>query len=191
MSDTIKSDGQVGFVLAKRLGLKINKLEGHDLAGPCIACSSSDAFRLHRETGVAHCYSCGGKWSPLQVAECVLGDREQAKALSVELGICRPASDATAKPENGLPPDPISAIAKRKAILPDSDSLVAYGARAISPFEIQLPAYGPNGRECTTFQLSSKGGKGLFAKGKLAGLFFMENASGCHSEARLGTSSKA
>jgi len=93
--------------------------------GPCIACKSGDAFRLHVQTGVAQCYSCGGKWSPFQVAEAVTGDREQAKNLLVEIGLFNP---------------------------------------------------GPDGNRCTTFSMSTKVGtqsnKGLFAKGKPAGMFF-------------------
>lgn len=41
---------------------------------------------------------------------------------------------------------------------------------------IRLPCYGPDGKQCTTFsmstQASTKANKGLFAKGKPAGLFF-------------------
>jgi hypothetical protein len=58
----------IGIDLANRLGLRLRP-EGHDLAGACIACKSSDAFRVHQQTGVAHCFSCQGKWSPFQVAE--------------------------------------------------------------------------------------------------------------------------
>ncbi|MGD9712684.1 MAG: hypothetical protein AB7V46_11520, partial [Thermomicrobiales bacterium] len=61
---THEPNGELGVALAARLGLKIDKREGHDLAGPCIACKSSDAFRLHAQTGVGHCFSCGGAWSP-------------------------------------------------------------------------------------------------------------------------------
>ena len=84
-------DSEIGIALANRLGLALNKREGHDLAGPCVACKSSDAFRLHMQTGVAQCYSCGGKWSPFQLAETVTGDREQAKSLLVEIGLFEPA----------------------------------------------------------------------------------------------------
>jgi len=158
-------NGKMGVELASRLGLQISRREGHDLAGPCIACRSSDAFRLHQQTGVGHCYSCQGKWSPFQVAETVLGDRERAKALFVELGIFQPKG-------NGVPGpgDPIEIIARQKGIT--TESLLAFGAQAISATAIRLPAYGPDGKPCTTFTMTVKGGKGLFAKGKPAGLFF-------------------
>ena len=166
MTDMLNADSQVGVALAERLRLKLDRREGHDLAGPCIACKSSDAFRLHQQSGVAQCDSCGGKWSPFQVAEHVLGDRAQAKALLVELGVFRPTSDTA----RSTPPDLVGAIAKQKGI--PRDSLLAYGANVVSSDTIQLPAYGPNGKQCTTFRMSCKGGKGLFAKGKPAGLFF-------------------
>ena len=60
--------------------------------GRASPCKSSDAFRLHVQWGVAQCYSCGGKWSPFQLAEVVTGDREQAKSLLVELGLFKPSA---------------------------------------------------------------------------------------------------
>lgn len=160
----INPGSNIGVVLAERLGLQLSKREGHDLAGPCISCKSSDAFRLHQQAGVAHCYSCGGKWSPFQVAEIVLKDRERAKALLIEMGVFQ--SNGQVLPAS----DPITAIAQSKGIT--SESLRAFGARATSPKEVSIPAYGPDGKICTTFTMSTKGGKGLFAKGKPAGLFF-------------------
>lgn len=141
------------------------------MAGPCIACKSSDAFRLHMQTGVAQCYSCGGKWSPFQVAETVFRDREQAKNLLVELGLFKPGPEGNGQ---AVSADPIEAIARQKGVT--SDSLRAFGAKAVTPTTIQLPCYGPDGKHCTTFSISTKTGtqanKGLFAKGKPAGLFF-------------------
>jgi hypothetical protein len=167
MTSPASPDRQIGVELAYRLGLSQLRREGHDLTGQCITCQSSDAFRLHQYKGVAHCFSCQGKWSPFQVAETVLSNHEQAKSLMVELGLFEPNSkDTCAK----VAIDPIEAIARQKGITPDS--LKAYGAKAISPSKIALPAYGANGKPSTTFTMSVEGGKGLFAKGKKAGLFF-------------------
>lgn len=160
-------NSRIGVLLAERLGMKIIKSEGHDLAGPCIACPSSDAFRLHQETGVAYCYSCGGSWSPYQVAKAVLGDGDQATAVSMELGIFKPGRNG-AGPKRNV--DPIVDIARQKGITPDS--LKAFGAQIVSSAAVQLPAYGPDGKQCTTFTMKVGGSKGLFAKGKPAGLFF-------------------
>ncbi len=164
MTVSVNLNSRIGIELANRLGLQLTRREGHDLAGACIACKSSDAFRLHRQTGVGHCYSCQGKWSPFQVAETVLRDRERAKALLVETGVFQPTNNST--PVN----DPIAAIARQKGITPES--LRAFGAQAVSTNMIRLPAYGPDGKTCTSFSMTVQGGKGLFAKGKPAGLFF-------------------
>src|SRR5262249_34724078 len=165
MTVAVNLDSQIGVELENRLGLQLNRREGHDLAGPCIACKSRDAFRLHQQTGVGHCYACQGKWSPFQVAETVLRDRERAKALLVEMGVFRPTANSST-PVN----DPIVAIARQKGITPEA--LRAFGAQAVSTAIIRLPAYGPDGKTCTTFSMTVQGGKGLFAKGKKAGLFF-------------------
>src|SRR5437773_12490742 len=98
MTVAVNLNSQIGVELASRLGLQLNRREGHDLAGPCIACNSSDAFRLHQQTGVGHCYSCQGKWSPFQVAVTVLRDRERAKAVFVELGLFQPKGNSVPGP---------------------------------------------------------------------------------------------
>jgi hypothetical protein len=164
MTVSVHVNSHIGIELASRLGLRLRR-EGHDLAGSCIACKSSDAFRLHQQTGVAHCFSCQGKWSPFRVAEAVLRDPEQAKALLVEMGVFQ--QSGTSASHVG---DPVEAIARQKGIAPEA--LKAFGAKAVSTIGIRLPAYGPDGKACTTFSMSVQGGKGLFAKGKKAGLFF-------------------
>ncbi|MFL5330869.1 MAG: hypothetical protein ACJ8C4_18385 [Gemmataceae bacterium] len=93
MTVPVHLDSQIGVELANRLGLKLPRREGHDLAGPCIVCKSSDAFRLHQQTGLGHCYSCQGKWSPFQIAETVLRDREHAKAVMIDMGVFKPSSN--------------------------------------------------------------------------------------------------
>lgn len=167
MTVMVNLDSQIGINLANRLGLALPKREGHDLAGACIACESSDAFRLHMQSGVAQCYSCHAKWSPFQLAERVLGNREQAKALLVEMGVFKPEPGSTVL---ALGLDPVESVARQKGIT--AAALVAFGAKIVTPATIHLPAYGPDGKECSHFSLDTKGGKGLFAKGKKAGLFF-------------------
>jgi hypothetical protein len=161
---------QIGIELAYRLGLGDYKREGHDLAGSCVACKSSDAFRLHQQTGVAHCFSCHAKWSPFQLAEQVLGDREQAKQLMREIGVFEPQTNGTSNGPILGPTDPLGAIAREKSI--PRESLVAYGAKQVNGNAISLPAYGPEGQTCTNFQMKVGAGKGLFSKGRPAGLFF-------------------
>lgn len=170
MIRSMEYDRQIGVLLAEKLGLKVNKREGHDLAGPCIACKSSDAFRVHMQKGIAQCYSCGGRWSPFDLAETVLGDREQAKALMVELGIFEPRPSRSGYTASKVARDPVELIAKAKGVTPES--LRAFGAKAQGQSIIRLPAFGPDGKQCTHFDLSISGGKGKFAGRKNAGLFF-------------------
>lgn len=77
----------LGEALAHRLGLPILGIEGHDLKVACIKCESSDAFRIHRDEGIGYCYSCQVGWSPLQIAEECLGNREDAAALMSQLEV--------------------------------------------------------------------------------------------------------
>lgn len=174
MSTPTNSDSQIGVNLAQRIGLGNYKREGHDLAGPCVGCKSSDAFRLHQQTGVAHCFSCGAKWSPFQLAEHVLGDREQAKQTMIAIGAFQPSTNGLRNGSKGgsveATPDPIGLIARQKSI--PRESLVVYGAKPMTPDSILLPAYGPDGSQCTHFHLKAGRGKGLFSKGRPAGLFF-------------------
>jgi hypothetical protein len=145
----IDKDSKIGVALVERLGLTINKPEGHDLAGPCIACQSSDAFRLHQQLGVAQCSSCGAKWLPFQVAEHVLGDREQAKAMLIDLGVYQPSNGAARKTAASKIPDPVGVIAKQKGVT--RDSLLAYGAKPLTPNSIiflsRVLAGGPTASE--------------------------------------------
>src|SRR5262249_24267947 len=167
MTVSISLNSQIGVELASRLGLQIDRREGHDLVGPCISCQSSDAFRLHPQTGVGCCYSCHRKWSPFQVAETVLRDREGAQSLIVQIGAFQ--SNGSSQVAT-VPIDPVEAIARQKHITPES--LRAFGAQASSASAIKLPAYGPDGKPCTSFLMAVQGGKGAFSNGKPAGLAF-------------------
>lgn len=82
-----------GRKLAEILQLPTIGSEGHDVKGPCVECDSSDAFRVHEETGVAYCHSCGGRWSPLQLSQEVLGSEELAWRALEESGLEKPRSD--------------------------------------------------------------------------------------------------
>ena len=162
-------NSELGVALAARLGLELDRREGHDLAGPCIACKSSDAFRLHAQTGVAHCFSCGGSWSPFDLTKAVT-DHDTAKQVLVELGHFKSNGEANGQAVS----DPIAAIALQKGVT--AESMRAFGAKEVSDTKVEFPCYGPDGKQCTTFTISTKGNekalKGMFAKGKKAGLFF-------------------
>jgi hypothetical protein len=89
----------------------------------------------------------------------------------VELGLFEPRPEGNGQT---APTDPLEVISRQKSVT--ADSLREFGAVVITPTTIQLPCYGPDGVPCTTFSISTKTGtrasKGLFAKGKPAGLFF-------------------
>jgi putative DNA primase/helicase len=157
-----------GALLAERLGIESLGREGHNVKAACVSCDSSDAFRVHQDTGVAFCHSCNGRWSRLQLAEHILGDRRAAWSLLEELGLEQPRHRTNGHHDgNGKPVDPIEAIAKAKHVT--ADALRAYGA-TVTDGKVLLPAYDPDGKQCSTFTLTT--GKGLFAKGQKAGLFF-------------------
>ena len=171
MSATINSgDGQqVGLQLAERLGLKVLGREGHDLKCACIHCSSSDAMRVHQETGVAQCYSCGSKWSPYRLAEDVIG-HEAAVSLMVELGVFDPPNGSQGNGASPATPqvDPVEEVARLKHV--SAEALKRYGAKAKGRCVV-FPMFGPDGNQCSTFTLSPDNGKGKNAKGRPAGLF--------------------
>jgi hypothetical protein len=163
----------VGTALATKLGLTLGKREGHDLAGACVACDSSDAFRVHMDTGVAHCYACQAGWSPFNLAKVVLKDAKAAHSMMVELGVFEPSANGNgrvAKPTPANAPDPIAEIARMKSV--PRESLVAYGAAVHSPKEIRLPVYGPDGTQISYFRLfTHPESKGRLPKGGKAGVF--------------------
>lgn len=163
----------IGTTLAAKLGLTLPKREGHDLAGACVLCKSSDAFRVHADTGVAQCYSCQRAWSPFDLAKVVLRDRKTAHSLMVELGVFEVSTNGNGlanKGSNGNSPDPIGEIARMKSV--PRESLVAYGATVHSSTEIRLPVYGPDGTQVSCFRMFTRPeSKGRLPKGGKAGVF--------------------
>ena len=58
--DRCNATTRSGPTAGGRLGLKIIGTEGHDLKTPCVSCRSSDAGRIHADTGLYFCHSCKG-----------------------------------------------------------------------------------------------------------------------------------
>jgi hypothetical protein len=177
---------EAGRELAGRLGVEIIGDEGHDLKCACVACPSSDAFRIHRETGLAHCYSCHVGLSRLQLAELVLGDRRAAWDLLVELGLEEPRHNpsatyrhnrAIASTGNGGAAIPIKMVAAKKGI--SAESLIAYGAVA-KRGAVAVPMHGPDGEQCSLFRMPITGGKGKNQPGKPAGVFLPVSNGAVH-----------
>jgi len=161
-----------GAALADHLGLSLPRREGRDLAGACIECQSSDAFRLQINTGVAYCHSCEGRWSPLRLAEKVLGNQRDAWNALIQVGLADERHE-----HNGHSPkvDLLDRVAREKGIKPDD--LRRYGAR-VEGDAVVLPAYDSSGEQCTTFSMRPGNGKGLFEKGKPAGVFLPHDENG-------------
>jgi hypothetical protein len=156
-----------GAILAERLGIQSLGRDGHNIKAACIACDSSDALRVHQDKGIAYCHRCKAKWSRLEFAETILGDRKAAWSLLIELGLEQPRHHANGHP-NGFTTAPLEAVAKAKGIT--ADALKVYGAVVVNG-KVELPTYGKDGQRCGTFTLTPTG-KGLNAKGSKAGLFF-------------------
>ena len=155
-----------GRLLAQRLGLTIDGREGHDLTGPCIACDSSDAFRLHEDTGVAQCYSCSRAWSPFDLAKVVRGDQGAAVEDMTAVGFFDGTPSANGDDWEAVVREwetkkgvPRGGFAKFRPKVGRGQSLI-------------FPMYGPDWKACSTCRLSDKFPKGRYEKGKPVGLFF-------------------
>ncbi len=167
---------QTGEVLIEQLGLSPLGREGHDVKLACIDCDSSDAMRVHCETGVGFCHSCKAKWSPYKLALAVLGDVGQVKAVLVDLGIFEPRDDNGAASN---PVDLIERLAKVKSC--SAKSLRAYGATIASRNGRQIvrfPVYDETGEAKWHFDVlpgdPGKLGKGKLGEGHKHGLFIAD-----------------
>ncbi|HUY32079.1 MAG TPA: hypothetical protein VMV69_04805 [Pirellulales bacterium] len=173
-----------GAQLVDRLGIAIIGREGHDLTAACPACKSSDGFRVHQDTGVAYCYVCQARYSHLELAAHFLaGNQPAAWDLLAELGLESPRNGHQA---NGHA-DPIEAVARMKRV--QAESLRVFGAKA-NGGAVEFPAYGPDGQQCSTFTImpsgSAKQQKGMFARGKKAGLFLPHDETRAVRQPRAG-----
>jgi hypothetical protein len=167
--DSVAGTSGAGRVLAERLGLTIIGIEGHDLKCGCPFCPSSDAGRLHRDSGVYFCYSCQRALSALDLTKVVLNDQAAAVKLMVEVGLFQPymsTGNGHAGPTS--PAEILDTIARKKGCT--AAGFLAYGAE-VKGKVVVFPMHGPDGKRCSTFTLDLSGGKGLYAKGKPTGLF--------------------
>lgn len=164
-----------GRLLAERLGFHVLRMEsGHDLVVPCFLCDSSDAARIHAETGAYNCYSCNQSGGALWLAEQKLGNRQEAVKLLVEVGIFenrdRPKNSTASSPGNGKPQghELVNKIAAM--VNCTGDALRAYGAWGYGD-RVFIPMFGPDGKQCSVITMTEKDTKGKYAKGKQTGLF--------------------
>jgi len=144
MSD--QATAKAGQVLAERLGLTIIGTEGHDLKTPCVSCQSSDAGRVHTETGVFFCYSCQKALSAFDLCKVVLRDQHQAKRVMIEAGLFRDlghvgnsngqaAVSGSRKPSDN---EIIDLVARHKGTT--GDGFQAYGA-VVKNGNVVFPTY--------------------------------------------------
>ena len=147
-----------------------------DREGPCPWCGGNTRFRvLDPKAGAVYCSHChekknGDFLSAIQKGRGV-GFSEALRLAADFLGV---NGDGDAD-ESETAVDAIELIARAKGI-PSADAIIAYGAKSVVDSAITLPAYGPDGDKCTTFTVHVNGNdrqrKGMFSKGKPAGLFF-------------------
>ncbi len=173
----IAPDNGRGAELCERLGIPILGREGHDLKAACPYCGSSDALRIHSDTGVAFCYSCQAKASRLELAEKYTGDRTAAWSALVAAGLEQPQANGNhhANGNGTAGPTLLERVAKLKGVT--VEALERYGAK-MEGGHIVFPMYGPDGKQCSTFKLGADGGKGMNEKGKKSGVLLPHNDDG-------------
>lgn len=144
--------------------------------GPCPWCGGDTRFKVQDfEAGAvrcSHCFpeECGDFYSAIMKGRSV-SFTDSIQMAAEYLGINGNGHRQAAEPAE----DAITLIARAKGI-PSTEAVVAYGAKAIANISINVPAYGPDGKRCTTFSVKVKGTavqqKGKFRRGDPAGLFF-------------------
>ena len=171
-----------GHNLANKLSLKIVGTEGHDLKVGCVACTSSDGGRVHKDTGAYHCYVCGRGLSGFDLSKLVLGDHQAAIQTMIDVGLFEPYMRGNNNPStpagNGKTrsdDEIIEAVAKAKGCT--LAGFKAYGAVVRNSRYVVFPTYrldGPDQGGCVShFSIDSQDpkAKGLNAKDKPAGVF--------------------
>jgi hypothetical protein len=141
---------------------------------PCPKCAGTDRFRLVDEpAGAVLCNQCFNERNGDGIAavQWMLGcDFPAAMAkIAAHLGLTSSVND------NGRPREPVNALAlvareKRVTV----ESLLRYGATSQGT-TVTIPGYDEQGQQCTALRIrcfgSKRSRKGLFEKGKPAGLF--------------------
>ena len=83
---TATTSREAGRLLAERLGLKVIGQEGHDLKCGCPLCSSSDAGRVHVDTGCFYCFACQKALNAFDLCKVVVG-HDAAKRLMIDVSL--------------------------------------------------------------------------------------------------------
>jgi putative DNA primase/helicase len=150
-------------------GIPLESLDGRHHA--CPKCGGKDRFRLLDATaGAVICNQCfsRGNGDALSAIMWLTGS-DFPSALSrvgAHLGLNGHSNG------NGKPIDVLTAVCQQKRM--PIEAARAFGA-AIDGRTFVLPSYGPDGKQCTTFRIwleGYKATKGIYEKGKKAGMFF-------------------
>ena len=164
-----------GRALAERLGLKIVGTEGHDLKCGCPFCQSSDAGRIHADTGVYYCFACQKALNAFDLCKVTLGDHKAAIDTMVGVGLFEPPAgngNAGSKPPTAAPAKGDEAgfleVCRLKRVPPEAWR--KFGAK---PHKggVTIPMMGPDRKACSAIHITPANGKGLYCKGKPTGLF--------------------
>lgn len=163
----------------------------HDLLDgrhhPCPQCGGTDRFRLiDAAAGALYCNGCfstrnGDGFAAIGwLRSCDFP--AAVKLVANHLGLAdRHEQNGHAAPIGKAPTaDDVLADVCRAKRMPVA-SAIAYGAAAKRWGRrqvVEVPVYGPDGAECSRFAIPLDGGKGLFAKGKPAGLFLPHGEDG-------------
>ena len=169
---TATAQSGAGRALAERLGLEIIGTEGHDLKCGCRFCGSSDAGRLHVDSGVYSCYSCRKGASGFDLTKIILNDHKKAIDTMVDVGLFEPymgngngksvspavvpaARDTEAGGECEV--DLLTKIATAKGCT--ADGFKRFGV-VVKPDRIIFPMRDENGKLCSGFWMSENELKG-------------------------------
>ena len=169
---TATAPNGAGRLLAERLGVKIIGVEGHDLKCACVSCGSSDAGRIHQDTGCFFCYACQKALNAFDLCKVKLADHKAAIEAMVAVGLFDPPrSNGNGKATTTPPLDDEAAfleVCRLKRV--PSEAWRKFGA---SPFKggVGIPMIGPDKTRCSHMHITPGNGKGIYAKGKPTGLF--------------------
>ena len=171
------SDG-AGRRLADQLWLTIVRQDGNDLRCNCPYCPSHDSFGIDINSAVWHCFACGRGGSGYDLALHCTGDKEQAKAVMVTVGLFeenwQPPTAIGPEPSgNGdiEPADVIERWATAKGTT--AEGFRAFGASPMKsdPEGIKFQLIDADGKPVSHYTLTTANPKGMYATGKPWGMF--------------------
>ena len=166
------ASGRTVEILSRLGGIPRDSLDGRH--HPCPKCGGTDRFRLiDEDQGAVLCNKCfsSDNGDLIAAIRWMRGIEfvGAAKLLADYLGLAEDLEFSRRR-------ETLNAIEHMATVKRCSgDSLREYGATADGD-AVRFPAYGPDRQQCTEYRVwpgrEGKHGKGMFAKGKPAGLFF-------------------